>query len=103
MSFITSLTHSWLTRSFRAFRFTNANDGSLPYQDAENPGLYIHIPFCRSLCDFCPYCKVVYRENLAKAYVAALKKEIDYYTLSYIDQMRNLMRVKAFSDELVIR
>ena len=51
MSFITSLTRSWLTRSFRAFRFTNANDSSLPYQDTENLGLYIHIPFCRSLCD----------------------------------------------------
>ena len=77
MSFTTSLTRSWLTRSFRAFRFTNANDRSLPYQDTENLGLYIHIPFCRSLCDFCPYCKVVYREDLAKAYIAALKREIE--------------------------
>lgn len=77
MSLITSLTRSWLTRSFRAFRFTSTYDTALPYQDAERLGLYIHIPFCRSLCDFCPYCKVVYREHLAKTYVAALKKEIE--------------------------
>ncbi|MPM60418.1 hypothetical protein SDC9_107269 [bioreactor metagenome] len=77
MSLFTSLTRSWLTRSFRAFRFTSAYDTALPYQDSESLGLYIHIPFCHSLCDFCPYCKVVYRENLAKAYVAALKKEIE--------------------------
>ncbi|BAL01615.1 hypothetical protein OBV_44160 [Oscillibacter valericigenes Sjm18-20] len=77
MSLITSLTRCWLTRSFRAFRFTDTFDAILPYQNAENLGLYIHIPFCRSLCDFCPYCKVTYREDLAKAYVAALKKEIE--------------------------
>lgn len=77
MSLITSLTRSWLTRSFKVFRFTNAYDKELPYQGTENLGLYIHIPFCRSLCDFCPYCKVTYREDLAKAYIAALKKEIE--------------------------
>ena len=77
MSLITSLTRCWLTRSFQPFRFTSEYDMPLLYQDAVNLGLYIHIPFCRSLCDFCPYCKVVYREDLAKAYVAALKKEIE--------------------------
>lgn len=86
--FITSLTRSWLTRSFRAFRFTNANDRSLPYQDTENLGLYIHIPFCRSLCDFCPYCKVVYRADLAKAYVAALKKEIELVGASGMERKK---------------
>lgn len=77
MSVITSLTRVWLTRSFKPFLFTNAHDQSLPYQDAKGLGLYIHIPFCRSLCDFCPYCKVAYREDLAQAYVVALKKEIE--------------------------
>ncbi len=76
MSLITSLTRIWLTRSFKTFRFTNTHDNSLPYQGAEGLGLYIHIPFCRSLCDFCPYCKVLYREDLAETYVSALKKEI---------------------------
>lgn len=77
MSLLTALTRSWLTRAFRPFQFTNKYDMDLPYQDVEHLGLYIHIPFCRSLCDFCPYCKVVYQENLAKTYVAALKKEIE--------------------------
>lgn len=77
MSAITSLTRIWLTRSFKPFLFTSVYDRFLPYQDAENLGLYIHIPFCRSLCDFCPYCKVVYREDQAQAYVVALKKEIE--------------------------
>ncbi len=40
------------------------------------PGLYLHIPFCRSLCPFCPYNRVLYDEPLAEAYHAALKQEI---------------------------
>lgn len=77
MSFITSITRVLLTRSLQPFRFTKEFDAHLTYHDAKNLGLYIHIPFCRSLCDFCPYCKVLYNEALAKTYVAALKKEIE--------------------------
>lgn len=76
MSFITSLTRIWLTRSFRPFQFTNKFDDALAYPDTEQLGLYIHIPFCRSLCTFCPYCKVVYQKKLAEDYVRALKREI---------------------------
>jgi len=76
MSAITSLTRSWLARSFRPFRFTGS-DGTLPcYRDVANLGLYIHIPFCRSLCSFCPYCREIYQEKTARDYVAALQKEI---------------------------
>jgi coproporphyrinogen III oxidase-like Fe-S oxidoreductase len=77
MSFITSLTRIWLTRSFRPFHFTSKYDPHLAYEEAQNLGLYIHIPFCRSLCGFCPYCKVVYHEDLARTYVEALKREIE--------------------------
>ena len=76
MSLITSMTRIWLTRSFRPFQFTSAFDHALAYQNTEKLGLYIHIPFCRSLCTFCPYCKVVYQETLAGEYVRALKREI---------------------------
>jgi oxygen-independent coproporphyrinogen-3 oxidase len=40
-------------------------------------GLYVHIPFCRELCSFCPYCKVPYDVDLATSYKSALLKEID--------------------------
>ncbi len=76
MSIFTQATRMWLTRSLRPFVFT---DASMPLscQGARGLGLYIHIPFCRTLCSFCPYCKVVYQELLADAYVEALCKEID--------------------------
>jgi oxygen-independent coproporphyrinogen-3 oxidase len=40
-------------------------------------GLYVHIPFCRKICSFCPYCKVNYNKELAEKYKIALLKEIE--------------------------
>ena len=76
MSIVTDLTRSWLTRSFKPFTFKNEYGRLLPYRDLENLGLYIHIPFCKSICNFCPYCKVRYDKNLCDRYIDALLKEI---------------------------
>ncbi|MBE6935548.1 MAG: radical SAM protein [Ruminococcaceae bacterium] len=76
MSILTTLTRMWLTRSSRPFLFRREADESLPYADLSRLGLYIHIPFCRSICDFCPYCKVPYDAALCDAYIDALKEEI---------------------------
>lgn len=45
MSIITSLTRMWLTRSTKPFIFKNEYDNVLSYQDCDNLGLYVHIPF----------------------------------------------------------
>lgn len=53
--------------------------GGLPLPDLStlpSLGLYVHLPFCRELCAFCPYCKVRYDAALAKDYKSALVKEI---------------------------
>ncbi len=76
MGIITNLTRMWLTRSVKPFVFTNDYDTQLSYEDCGQLGLYIHIPFCRSLCSFCPYCKTVYSEELCGRYIDALIKEI---------------------------
>lgn len=76
MSILTNLTRMWLTRSFKPFTFTNEYDKVLSYEDAENLGLYVHIPFCKSICNFCPYCKTLYSEELCNKYIDALLKEI---------------------------
>ena len=76
MSIITDLTRSWLTRSWKPFTFQNEYDRTLPYGDCEGLGLYIHIPFCRSICNFCPYCKVRYEKDLCDCYIDALLREI---------------------------
>ena len=38
--------------------------------------IYIHIPFCESICSYCDFCKLFYNKNLAKAYLKELEKEI---------------------------
>ena len=76
MSFLTNLTRAWLTRSFKPFRFKNEYDSFLPFEDAENLGLYVHIPFCKSICNFCPYCKTLYSEELCDSYIDSLLEEI---------------------------
>ena len=76
MSFITSLTRMWLTRTTKPFTFKNEYDQILSFAECENLGLYVHIPFCKSICNFCPYCKVRYSAELCDRYIDALIKEI---------------------------
>lgn len=73
---MTSLVRMWLTRSRKPFSFVDSYDKTLPYFDCVNLGLYIHIPFCKSICNFCPYCKVLYDKELCDEYVDCLIKEI---------------------------
>lgn len=56
--------------------FKNEYDQILPFAECENLGLYVHIPFCKSICNFCPYCKVRYSAELCDRYIDALIKEI---------------------------
>ncbi len=83
--------HSWLAQRARRwmyylalgkegypFVFRGVAEGEeLPY--AASPHLYIHIPFCRSLCAHCPYNKIVYRTESYLAYAKALERELRYY------------------------
>ena len=76
MGIITNLTRMWLTRSVKPFTFHNEYDEQLRYTEQQNLGLYVHIPFCKSICNFCPYCKVLYTPEKCDNYIAALLEEI---------------------------
>ena len=41
--------------------------------------VYIHIPFCKSICSYCDFCKFLYNDKWASAYLSILSKEIDEY------------------------
>ena len=43
--------------------------------------LYIHIPFCTHLCDYCDFTKLQYFRNFAVSYLEALKDELDSYPI----------------------
>jgi coproporphyrinogen III oxidase-like Fe-S oxidoreductase len=49
------------------------------FQDIDEFGLYLHIPFCRQICPYCPYNKEIYHPEVAERYTDAVKKEIDSY------------------------
>lgn len=76
MSLITTMTRMWLTRSPKPFQFVNEYDNILSYQHTEQLGLYIHIPFCKKICSFCPYCKEKYNQERCETYIDYLIKEI---------------------------
>ena len=66
-----------ITRSLKPFIFENRNlHRPMDYFNLPNLGLYVHVPFCREICPFCPYYKVKYDASLASRYVDALIKEI---------------------------
>ena len=76
MKLATNLTRMWLTRSLKPFTFQNEYDQELPFPECRDLGQYVHIPFCKSICDFCPYCKVPYSQDLCNQYIDALIREI---------------------------
>lgn len=39
-------------------------------------GIYVHIPFCLTKCNFCPFYKEIYSEKLKNQYIEALISEI---------------------------
>ncbi len=80
MNPLTTLGRMWLTRTAAPFRFTAQNEERLRYGNLPGLGLYVHIPFCRSLCNFCPYCKEKYQADTAAAYTDTLLQEIDLVT-----------------------
>ncbi|MBE6137505.1 MAG: radical SAM family heme chaperone HemW [Erysipelotrichaceae bacterium] len=42
-------------------------------------GLYIHIPFCKTICSYCDFPKIVAKENIHNIYVNRLIEEFDAY------------------------
>jgi coproporphyrinogen III oxidase-like Fe-S oxidoreductase len=41
--------------------------------------LYLHVPFCRNACPYCPYTKVPYSEALLEPYTRAALAEVDWW------------------------
>jgi len=49
-------------------------------RDIDEFGLYLHIPFCRQICPYCPYNKEIYHPEIAERYARAVIEEIDIYS-----------------------
>ena len=40
-------------------------------------GVYVHIPFCKKICHYCDFCKILYNDKYISNYLDALEKEIN--------------------------
>jgi coproporphyrinogen III oxidase-like Fe-S oxidoreductase len=78
---------SFLNRFYRkkmksVLEFDNVDTISIPRKqknDKEDYLLYIHIPFCESLCPYCSFHREVFEEDLAHRYFTALWEELKMY------------------------
>lgn len=58
-----------------------AAGGDVPWPDhLTRLGLYLHVPFCRKLCPFCPYNRFAYTPDIYARFERAVHKEIDLYS-----------------------
>lgn len=63
----------------RARRFSMIQRETQWPAQLSSPGLYLHVPFCKNLCPYCPYNRVEYDDQLFAFYERAIKQEIDLY------------------------
>lgn len=78
---------SILTRSIRKiligekqdFTFYSMKGNEIELGELNKTDLYIHIPFCKSMCPYCPYNRIRYERNKVKPYLDAILKEIVLY------------------------
>ena len=47
--------------------------------------LYIHIPFCDSICDYCDFTKLLYNDKFANEYLDNLKRELEEYSPFFVE------------------
>lgn len=69
-----------LKREYRASMRFGPVPSQLPPSAVARPlQLYVHVPFCESLCPFCSFHRVQFREDKAAPYFQALRAEIRSY------------------------
>ncbi|MCB9771323.1 MAG: radical SAM protein [Candidatus Omnitrophica bacterium] len=61
------------------------------FKKLKSSHVYIHIPFCKTICPHCPYNKVSFRQDLYDSYKDSLLNEIsDYLALEKIPYIQSL-------------
>ena len=74
-----SFVRTFLTGSQNNFTFKPVNNFNLEGEQIDKSDLYIHVPFCKSLCPYCPYNKINYKKEKATEYFKAMMLEIKRY------------------------
>ena len=70
-----ALFHLLLGKDGWPIRFRAPHSPS-PLAGKSSPNIYIHLPFCSSICPHCPYNKILFHPKLYQPYRAALLREV---------------------------
>jgi oxygen-independent coproporphyrinogen-3 oxidase len=76
---IPRLVRSALSSTGDRYVFRPADGADLAMPAGRKAGLYIHVPFCHSMCPYCPYNRIRYEPASADRYCDALQAEIARY------------------------
>lgn len=68
--FLRSATHKYLT-----LQTTGRRSLPLPHPDRAYT-LYVHVPFCETLCPYCSFNRFIYQESKAEKYFSSLRDEM---------------------------
>lgn len=79
INFLTKGARRYLVGPEQEFVFKGVTIEEFTVPKIKKIGIYIHIPFCKSICPFCPYNKIKYNEALTVPYLTAVLKEIELY------------------------
>lgn len=81
-TYIKNKIRKFLVGKDQSFTFTSHKKEPLdfkPIMNLKKTNLYIHIPFCKSMCPYCPYNRVLFEEDKLERYFLALHQEINLY------------------------
>ena len=73
-----TLFHLFLGRDGWPIKFC-APLNSAPLFVKSSPNIYVHLPFCSSICPHCPYNKILFHPALYEAYRHALLRELRFH------------------------
>lgn len=76
--FVTRAVRRYLVGPDQRWAFEPPPQGWTPPR-IERTSLYLHVPFCRNFCPYCPYTKVPYDETLVEPYTRAALAEVDWW------------------------
>jgi len=72
------------------------------FQDISEFGLYLHIPFCKQICPYCPYNKEIYHTEVARMYSKAVKKLLPDQLISWLKNENSYKRIKVQINEKIM-
>jgi len=75
---VTRAVRRYLVGPDQRWTFESPPKGWMPPR-VERTSLYLHVPFCRHFCPYCPYTKVPYDGTLVEPYTRAAIAEVDWW------------------------